>query len=38
MVIDTTVRDPKVSRIFEPAARRVRERGQRLARELKNAS
>jgi hypothetical protein len=38
MVIDSTLRDPKVDSIFEPVAVRVRERGVAIARELKSSN
>jgi hypothetical protein len=38
MVIDSTLRDSKIDRIFQPVALRVRERGEAISRELKSSN
>jgi hypothetical protein len=38
MVIDSTVRDAAIDKIFEPVSKRVRERGAAIARELKSSN
>jgi hypothetical protein len=38
MVIDSTIRDARIERIFQPVTVRVRERGAAIARELKSSN